>query len=75
MGPTIYNLAKHLSAANPLSEKDLIEYLDGSSRSWESCILASSKWFFQDQHYLVSMLDDLKKYLSVIVSHCHRDSY
>ena len=75
MGLIIYNFLMRLLATNPLSEKALIEYLDESSCTWESCILASSKWILHDQRYLVSMLDDFKKYLKVIASHCHRNCY
>jgi len=75
MGPIVYYLVKHLSATNPLSQNDLIDYLDESSRGWVSCILASTKWPSQDQHYLVSMLDDFKNYLSVIASYFHRNCY
>ena len=75
MGLIIHNLLMRLSGINQLSEKAIIEYLDESSRTWESCILASSKWTLHDQRYLVAMLDDFKKYLSVISSRYHRNCY
>ena len=71
----MYYLVKHLSETNPLSENALIDYLDESSRGWESCILASSRWSFEYQKDLVSMLETLKKYLSVIASCSHRNCY
>jgi len=67
------DLVKRLSATNPLSEKTLIDHLDRSSRAWEACILASSKWPVLDQNYLVSTLDAFKKDLSVIASYSHRN--
>ena len=69
----LYHLANRLSATNPLSEKALIDYLDESSRAWESCILASSKRSIQDQCVVLSMLVGFKQYLSVIASYCHRN--
>jgi len=68
MGLIIDHLANRLSATNPLSEKALIDYLDESSCAWEPCILASSKWSIPYQNYLVLMLHDFKRYLSVSVS-------
>jgi len=73
VGLVMYDLTNHLSSANPLREKALIDYLDESSRAWEPCILASSKWNVRDQHYLVGMLGDFKKYLRVISSYRHRN--
>ena len=68
----ICNLLNRLLATNLLSEQALIEYLDESSRAWESCILASSNWHIKDQNDLLSMLDLLKQYLSVIALYSRR---
>ena len=65
VAPIIVHLVDYLKVTNPLSEKDLIDYLYESSCAWESCILASSKWPVQDQNYLVSMLGNFKRYLRV----------
>ena len=66
VGWIIYHLDSHLSETNPPNENALIEYLDESSRTWEPCILASSKWSLQNQEYLVRMLNNFKTNLSVI---------
>ena len=75
MGPIIRNLVDYLKVINPLSEKNLIDYLDESSRAWESCILASSKSSVHNQNSFGFMLYDFKEHLSVIASHRQRNTY
>jgi len=71
VGRIIDGLVDSLKATNPLSEKDLIDYLDESSHACESYILASSGWSEQDRNFSVSMLNDLKICLQVITAYYH----